>query len=161
MRHQVLSCGKYIISCLAIFLMGFLSIVSFFSTAYFKRENFLKESVVAEHVYYRTDFFALNFLVLGIFLMILFLVNRKYAIEKIPTKILVVTAIFYTLFVSVLWVSVSHTYPQADQETVSCAGYLMSLDNFLFLQPGYYMQIYPHQLGLAAVMEVIYRLGVG
>lgn len=159
MRQRILSFAKYAVFCLVTILMGFLSVVTFISTAYFKRENFSAESIVAEHVYYRADSLILNLLVIGLFFVMLFIFNRKFDLEAIPTKLLAVVAIFYTLFVSVLWISVSHTYPQADQETVSCAGYLMSLNNFLFLQPGYYMQINPHQLGLAAVMEALYRLG--
>ena len=62
---------------------------------------------------------------------------------------------------SILWIQVSHTYPEADQMAVSWVSYLMSQNNFLFFEHGKYMQIYPNQLGLSAILEALYRLTGG
>ena len=62
---------------------------------------------------------------------------------------------------SVLWVNVSYTYPEADQKAVSWVAYLMSQNNFLFFEPEKYMQIYPNQLGLSAILEFLYRITGG
>lgn len=136
MRQRILSCGKYLVLVLSVFLMFFLSAVSLVSTAYFKKENFGEESKIAEHVYYRTDSLALNLLAIAFIVLMLYFINRKFGLEKIPTKILAAAAVIYTILVSVLWIFAGSTYPQADQENVSTAAFLMYTNNYLFLKPG-------------------------
>ncbi|MEI3525158.1 MAG: glycosyltransferase family 39 protein [Eubacteriales bacterium] len=70
-------------------------------------------------------------------------------------------AVLFVIGMSVLWIQVSHTYPEADQKAVSWVSYLMTQNNFLFFEHGKYMQIYPNQLGLTAILEVLYRLTGG
>ena len=161
MRQRILSFGKYLVLVLSVILMFFLSAVSLVSTAYFNKENFGEESKIAEHVYYRTDSLALNLLAVAFIVLILYFINRKFGLEKIPTKVLAAAAVFYTILVSVLWMFAASTYPQADQENVSTAAYLMYTNNYLFLKPGGYLQMYPHQMGLAAVMEAVYCMAGG
>ena len=103
-----------------------------------------------------------SLLVNGLFLAAAFLffywLNRGSKLDKIPIKILAFAGTAFVIGISLLWVNVSHTYPEADQKAVSWVAWLMSQNNFLFFEHGKYMQIYPNQLGLAAILEGLYRL---
>lgn len=153
MKEYLLQFARQIVFCLSLLFLGFLSIVSLISTAYFDQS-----SSFAETPQYRMDSFLMHFLFLGLFLGILFLLHRFYDWNKIPVKKLAAFAVLFVTGVSILWVEISHTYPEADQKAVSWVAYLLTQNNFLFFEPGKYMQIYPNQLGLAAILEFLYRL---
>ncbi|MCI8599230.1 MAG: hypothetical protein HFJ10_12470 [Lachnospiraceae bacterium] len=153
MRERFLDWGKYIVLWFSVLLMGFLSIVSLISTTYFNAENSL-----AERPSYRADNLFLNLLILCIILFVLYWIHQKFDLEKIPTKILAAVTVIFVIGISIIWVLVSHTYPEADQKAVSYVAYLMSADDFMFFKHGKYMQVYPNQLGLSAIMECLYRI---
>lgn len=153
MRTGILNLGKKIVLWFSIFFIGFLCLVSLVSTTYFNTETSF-----AEHPGYRMDGLHWNLLFLLFFFLFLYLLDRKRVLERIPTKFLAGIAVCFVVGVSLLWVTVSHTYPEADQKAVSWVAWLMSQNNFLFFEHGKYMQVYPNQLGLAAILELLYRL---
>lgn len=153
MRTGILNLGKKTVLWLSIFFIAFLCLVSLVSTTYFNTETSF-----AERPGYRMDSLHWNLLFLLFFFLLLYLLNRKQLLDRIPTKLLAFLAVCFVVGVSFLWVAVSHTYPEADQKAVSWVAWLMSQNNFLFFEHGKYMQIYPNQLGLAAILEFLYRL---
>ncbi|MCI8374548.1 MAG: hypothetical protein HFI29_03810 [Lachnospiraceae bacterium] len=153
MENRILHVGKQTIIWLSILFIGFLTVISLLSTAYFS-----KETSFAEHPQYRMDSVLLNglFLLAALFFCYWFLKGMRT--EGSGEKILVLLVTVFVIGVSLLWTAVSHTYPEADQKAVSWVAYLTSQNNFLFFEHGKYMQIYPNQLGLTAILEGLYRL---
>lgn len=156
MKNVILRGGRGIVVWLSIAFMLFLTIVSLVSTAYFNQSDFF-----GERPRYRMDHLLINLIWIAFVLAVLYFLNKKRVLEKIPVKILAAAAVIFVTAVSILWVNVSHTYPEADQKAVSWVAYLMTQNNFLFFEPEKYMQIYPNQLGLAAILEALYRLTGG
>jgi len=156
MKEGLLKFANRGVFWLSLLFMCFLTTVSLISTTYFNTETSF-----AEIPRYRTDSLFLNLIILAVFLGILCFINRKIDLEKIPVKILAAGAVIFVTGVSILWIHVSHTYPEADQKAVSWVSYLMTQGNFLFFEHGKYMQIYPNQLGLAGILELLYTLTGG
>lgn len=151
MRDKVLNWGKQIILWLSILFTGFLFIVSFISTAYFTGETSF-----AERPSYRMDNFLVNGFFLFAALLLFYWLNKK--LHRISVRALTALAVVFVVGVSLLWTAVSHTYLEADQKAVSWVAWLVSQNNFLFFEHGKYMQVYPNQLGLMAILEGLYRL---
>lgn len=156
MKNLILRGTKGTVFWLSLIFTGFLTAVSLVSTAYFNQADFY-----GERPRYRMDNILLNLVFILLVLALLVFLERKKILEKIPVRILAAAAVLFVIGVSILWVRVSHTYPEADQKAVSWVSYLMAQNNFLFFEPEKYMQIYPNQLGLAAILEVLYRITGG
>ena len=156
MKDLILRGARGTILGLSLILMTFLTVISFVSTAYFNQSDFY-----GEHPRYRMDPVLLLLLVLILVVSVLFFLYRKKMFHRIPIRIFAAAAVLCTIAASIVWVRISHTYPEADQKAVSWVAYLMTQDNFLFFEPEKYMQIYPNQLGLAAVLEFLYRIAGG
>lgn len=156
MKNVILRGTKGMILWLSIIFMSFLTAVSLVSTAYFNQSDFY-----GEHPRYRMDHVLINLAFLLFAAAVLFLLYRRKILRQIPIKILAAAAVLCTIGLSILWVRVSYTYPEADQKAVSWVAYLMTQNNFLFFEPEKYMQIYPNQLGLSAILELLYRITGG
>lgn len=156
MQTKLLRIADGVVLWLSLLLFGFLTAASFVSTTYFTAD-----SSYGERPEYRWDLIPVNLLVLTVIVGILYILYKKQIFEKIPVKVLAAVAILFVIGMSILWIQVSHTYPEADQKAVSWVSYLMTQNNFLFFEHGKYMQIYPNQLGLAAILEALYRLTGG
>ena len=156
MQNKLLRAADGVVLWLSILLFGFLTVASMLSTAYFT-----PNSSYAERPEYRWDLIPLNLLFLAAVVGILYILYKKQIFEKISTKALAAIAVLLVIGMSILWIQASHTYPEADQKAVSWVSYLMTQNNFLFFEHGKYMQIYPNQLGLSAILEVLYRLTGG
>ncbi len=156
MQNKLLRVADGVVLWLSILLFGFLTVVSFVSTAYFT-----PDSSYGERPEYRWDWIPLNLAFLAVIVGILYILYKKQIFEKISVRVLAAVAVLFVIGMSVLWIQVSHTYPEADQKAVSWVAYLMTQNNFLFFEQGKYMQIYPNQLGLAAILEFLYRLTGG
>ena len=156
MQNKLLRVADGVVLWLSILLFGFLTAASMLSTAYFT-----PDSSYGERPEYRWDVIPLNLLFLAAVAGILYILYKKQIFKKISTKMLAAIAILFVIGMSVLWIQASHTYPEADQKAVSWVSYLMTQNNFLFFEHGKYMQIYPNQLGLTAILEVLYRLTGG
>ena len=156
MKNLILRGAKGTVFWLSLIFMLFLTAVSLVSTAYFNQADFY-----GEHPRYRMDNILINLVFIFLVLAVLVFLNVKGILEKIPVKGLAAAAALFVIAASILWVRVSHTYPEADQKAVSWVSYLMTQNNFLFFEPEKYMQIYPNQLGLAAILEALYRITGG
>jgi len=156
MREQLLKFAKQTVVWLSLLFMMFLTVVSLVSTSYFT-----KESSFSERPEYRMDFVFFNLLFLIVFLWVFYLIHKKWNLEKIPVKLFAAVAVIFVTGISILWIHVSHTYPEADQKAVSWVAFLVSQNNFLFFEPQKYMQVYPNQLGLMAILEALYRFTGG
>lgn len=156
MQNKLLRVADGVVLWLSILLFGFLTAASMLSTAYFT-----PDSSYGERPEYRWDVIPLNLLFLAAVAGILYILYKKQIFKKISTKMLATIAVLFVIGMSVLWIRASHTYPEADQKAVSWVSYLMTQNNFLFFEHGKYMQIYPNQLGLTAILEVLYRLTGG
>lgn len=156
MKKFVLRGAKGTVFWLSAVFMLFLTVVSFFCTTYFERTEFHLERPL-----YRTDNILINLLFVVLILAVLYVLDRKRILDKISVKWLAAAAVLFVTAVSILWVNVSYTYPEADQKAVSWMAYLMTQDNFLFFEPEKYMQVYPNQLGLTAILEALYRITGG
>ena len=62
-----------------------------------------------------------------------FSVVKRTAFALLFFKIVVIAS-------SLIWASISHTYPEADQKAVSWVAWLTAQDNFLFFEHGKYMR---------------------
>ena len=156
MQNKLLRAADGVVLWLSILLFGFLTVASLVSTTYFT-----PNSSYGERPEYRMDWIPVNLLFLAAMAGILYLAYKKQIVEKISVRALAAVAVLFVIGMSILWIQVSHTYPEADQMAVSWVSYLMSQNNFLFFEHGKYMQIYPNQLGLSAILEVLYRLTGG
>ena len=156
MQNKLLRVADGVVLWLSILLFGFLTAASMLSTAYFT-----PDSSYGERPEYRWDVIPLNLLFLAAVVGILYILYKKQIFKKISTKMLTAIAVLFVIGMSVFWIQVSHTYPEADQKAVSWVSYLMTQNNFLFFEHGKYMQIYPNQLGLTAILEALYRLTGG
>ena len=156
MQNKLLRVADGVVLWLSILLFGFLTAASMLSTAYFT-----PDSSYGERPEYRWDVIPLNLLFLAAVAGILYILYKKQIFKKISTKMLAAIAVLFVIGMSVFWIQASHTYPEADQKAVSWVSYLMTQNNFLFFEHGKYMQIYPNQLGLAAILEALYRLTGG
>ena len=156
MQNKLLRAADGVVLWLSILLFGFLTVASMLSTAYFT-----PNSSYAERPEYRWDLIPLNLLFLASVVGILYILYKKQIFEKISTKALAAISVLFVIGMGILWIQTSYTYPEADQKAVSWVSYLMTQNNFLFFEHGKYMQIYPNQLGLSAILEVLYRLTGG
>ena len=156
MQNKLLRVADGVVLWFSILLFGFLTAASLVSTTYFTAD-----SSYGERPEYRWDLIPVNLLVLAAIVGILYILYKKQIFEKISVKVLAAVAVLFVIGMSVLWIQVSHTYPEADQKAVSWVSYLLTQNNFLFFEHGKYMQIYPNQLGLAALLEALYRLTGG
>lgn len=161
MRTSLLRAANNTIFWLSVLFTGFLTVVSLFATTYFT-----EESSFAERPAYRMDNIAVNLLFLILTGFILSVIDQKLIRKKMsgrpfPMKALAAAAVLFVIGTSIIWINISHTYPEADQKAVSWVAYLLTQDNFLFFEHGKYMQIYPNQLGLTAILEALYRLTGG
>ena len=156
MQNKLLRVADGVVLWLSILLFGFLTAASMVSTAYFT-----PDSSYGERPEYRRDVIPLNLFFLAAVVGILYILYKKQIFKKISTKMLAAIAVLFVIGMSVFWIQASHTYPEADQKAVSWVSYLMTQNNFLFFEHGKYMQIYPNQLGLTAILEVLYRLTGG
>ena len=156
MKKLILRGTRGIVLGLSLLFFLFLTVVSLVSTTYFERGKYYLEKPE-----YCMDFLPAHLIFIALVLTALLFMNRKQLFDKLSVKVLAAVVVIFVTAVSILWVRVSYAYPEADQKAVSWMAYLMSQDNFLFFEPGKYMQVYPNQLGLTAALEALYRLTGG
>ena len=140
----------------AMVLISILFLISIFSTSYFDPGN-----MWAEHPLYRWDNPLWFFLFAMAVFLFLYFADQKEWLEKLPSRILLAGLLAYTFAISLHWVNVSGIVPDADQKAVSFVASLTAQNNFLFFEPEKYMQIYPNQLGMVSILEILYRLSGG
>jgi hypothetical protein len=88
----------------------------------------------------------------------LYVFDRRFGIERLDTVKLEAVLLIYALIAAVSWVLVSHNTLRADQADVSRAAAAFCSGDFTALRRGGYLFLYPHQLGMTAVLELVYRV---
>lgn len=153
MKERILKLGKSFILYSSILWIGVLFIISVFSTSYFDPED-----MGSEHILYRWDNPIVIILFSSIIFLLLYILNKKNILIKISSKKLLCCLLIYTFVLGLLWVLYSGVFPEADQMYVSAIAHATSEDKYNIYKPGKYIQIYPNQIGLVAVLELIYRI---
>ena len=156
MRKIVLRLSERTVFWLSVVLMGFLAVVSLISTTYFNTSDFLPETPR-----FRMDNILLNVISAAVFAAVVYIFCKIRAFEKIKTEKAAIAAALFVLIIGIIWINVSGYYPASDQASVSRVAYLASQGDFKQFEAGAYMQVYPNQLGLVALLEIIYRITGG
>ena len=156
MKDKIFLFMRCTIAYCAMALISILFLISIFSTSYFDPGN-----MWAEHPLYRWDNPLWFFLFAMAVFLFLYFADQKEWLEKLPSRILLAGLLAYTFAISLHWVNVSGIVPDADQKAVSFVASLTAQNNFLFFEPEKYMQIYPNQLGMVSILEILYRLSGG
>lgn len=153
MRSWILRVSRGVIYWISALVLLFLTGVSLVSTWYFSAQ-----SGEDEHPLFKWDLIPLNLIWLIAIIALLYLLNKKKIWQRIPERVLVIAAVLVTVVLSLVWVKVSHAYPEADQRGVSLVAIQAAQGEYTFFAPAKYMQFYPNQLGIVAILEVLYRI---
>ncbi len=156
MKNFVLKAAKGTVFWLSAVFFLFLTVVSLIATTYFNRHEFYRELPL-----FRSDNILIHLIFLILILSALCFLNAKGILERIPLKILAVAAAIFVTALSILWVNVSFTYPDADQQSVSLIATQLTQGDFRHFEPEKYMQVYPNQLGIVAILEALYHITGG
>ena len=143
--------SKYIIYVLFGLFAILLAMVSLFSTAYFALDY-------NEHPLYENDS---TFLLIGIFLVLLVLFyffDKKIGLDKINPRIFIWVLMVYTAAVAILWLYYTKSTPVADQQYVRDIAEQFYMEEYYSLEKGYYLYIYPFQLGMSAFIELSFSI---
>lgn len=140
---------KYAVSLIC-FIIG---ILAFFITVYFK----LKLNDATEICNTKTDNILFNLINICIGLGALY--GFYKASDKINKKIVLLISIIISLILGFAWVNYIQFMPANDQLLmVYSADNLLNKSGSLVLNPGEYLNRYPHQLGYVIYVMVIYKI---
>lgn len=149
--------SKTIISLLSIFLFtiyGFLLLSNVVCTTYINTTvNDYRES---PYWIFDNPIITLT-LVLSVFI-ILFLIDRYFKIENISTTVLRIVASIFVCLLGFIWIYLANTHPVHDQSIVAGAASSFINGDYSRLQSGEYLQMYPHQLGIVFIFQLIYSV---
>lgn len=146
------------ISVLGLLLFGVLTGISLFTTVYFA-------TTYEEIPYQKADCFVVVLLFGACFVLAMELVTgwilKKEQGQEKRLRIFLGAVLLYTLAFGIYWVFAAKCIPLGDQASVCAAaeGFRKG-DYSLLTQDSYerYLYIYPHQLGLTALIELIFLL---
>lgn len=150
-REKLLGFSKRVIIFISLAVYVFLSLASFFSTAYF-------DMSYLETTHYKRDSVLLHLLVLAFFLFLLYTAEKRKLLERISSKKLCVILLCYGAVFSGIWSVSSHAVPTADPFLVADCAADFIRGEYYYLSPGKYLQIYPQQIGYVAYLEVLFRI---
>lgn len=156
MKERILQSIRWIIAYFTMAFMVVLFVISVFSTFYFD-----SGSISMEHPLWKWDNPLWFLIFAAVIFCLLYFLDKKAWLEKLSSKKLLIVLLVYTFLLSIYWVMISGVLPNADQDSVSFIASLTMQNNFLFFRPEKYMQIYPNQLGVVSILEVLYRLSGG
>lgn len=142
--------GKVLVA-LSLVLFSILAVMNLLMSTYF-------DATYAEKPKFRLDNIAL-FVVLSVITILVFMMaDKKQAIEKAsPKKLLAILGV-YTIILGVCWVFASCNYPVADRAFVAKIPAEFISGNYSSLGIGNYLYKYPYQLGIIALVELVYRV---
>ena len=141
----------------------FLQAGSFILFALLSVAAFLRFSYVETNyngiVLYKTDSFFMNLIFLALMLLVLYLIAKWVERGKERAKkILLVGVCLFIFSLSLGWNLVSKVVPFADQYTVYEIGKSFSMGYYEGISADGYLSVYPHQIGLVAFYELVFRL---
>ena len=140
-----------------------LGIVMFFALSYYSLRYTEKLLNNVEIRCTRIDTVQGNLLAfLGVFLLFSLV---RFGLSRVDEKklhmildIVKIVTLVYVLGISVLWVSVSHAFPQADAKILCIVAELYHNGDYGSMIPVGYMSYNPHQYGLVIWLEGLYAL---
>lgn len=144
---------KVILILFGLFLTAF-SAVSLLATTYFGLDY-------AEIALYKNGPSVLLLAAFVIFVAAIAAADKYFGIKKINSRVLLALLLVYTFAAAVFWISITQSIPGADQLTVSKVALDFSKDNFAAFEKGNYLYMYPFQLGIAGLLEAVYRVSGG
>ena len=156
MRKIIMKVSENVVFWLSVVLMGFLTVVSLISTTYFKISG-----LYPERPSFKLDNVFLNVIFICLFAAVIYFFCKIKTFEKIRTQRLACAAAALTVVLGIIWINMSGAYPGSDQSYVSYVAYQASQGIFKQFEAGKYIQTYPNQLGMVALLELIYRVTGG
>lgn len=150
-----------VVSVLGLLLFGTLTGISLFTTVYYTTKY-------EEIPYQKSDIFLVVLLVCALLTFLMYQASRWILQKENPEKwirILLGAVLLYTAVFCVLWVMGACCIPVGDQASVCTAAEGFCTGDYTMLtRDSYekYLFIHPHQLGLTALIELIFAVfGVG
>lgn len=140
-----------VIIYLSIILFSGLAILNTLITAYFS-DNY------KEWTYYRIDNLLVIAFLFATSIFIFLVIDHKLSIAKLNEKRLIILLMIFTFAVCVIWVRITHSTPVADRLYVSMDATAFIQGDYSALEVGNYLYKYPYQLGIVALIELIYRV---
>lgn len=161
-RMKLLKLADRMISILGLLLFGILTGISLFTTVYFTTQY-------EEIPYQKGDLFPVVVLVCAALTFLMYCASQwilgKEEMQEKRIRILLGLVLLYTLVFCVLWVTGACCIPVGDQASVCTAAEGFRTGDYTMLtRDSYekYLFIHPHQLGLTALIELIFAVfGVG
>ena len=155
---KLLKVADRAVSVLGLILFGILTGFSLFLTSYFA-------ATYEEIPYTKTDIFPMVLLICGLLTFVMYRISewmlREPGKQERRIRILAGMVFVWTLIFGVWWVGAAKCIPLGDQNSVCTAAEQFRNGNYEMLTiDSYekYLFIHPHQLGLTALMEMIYAL---
>ncbi len=155
---KLLKVADRCISILGLLLFGILTGISLFYTVYFTTQY-------EEIPYVRRDIFLLVLAVCAVLVFLMYVLSerilKKEEGREKRLQIFLGFVLIYTLCFGVLWVLGAGCIPVGDQASVCTAASQFQNGDFSMLtEDSYekYLYIHPHQLGLTALMEIVFAV---
>lgn len=143
--------SRYTIVTLFGIFLTILTFLSSVSTTYFAVDY-------VERALYRPDNPVFLIILALVLIVFIYLFDLYYGIARIDTKLIFRVLMAYTFMVGVMWIFMARKVPSADPGFVSNAANQFCSGNLSQLRVGGYLFFYPYQLGMAFILEVIYRI---
>lgn len=149
--------GK-ILSIILILLYSFLFVINAVGTTVIDKDY----NIFREYAHYQIKYPVISLAICAGLLLLFFLIFKSGLFEKInPVAFKWGTATFIVI-IGISWVFITKGRPLADQEQISVIATAFINNDFSAMDMGGYLNLYPHQLGIIRVVEMIYRVvGVG
>lgn len=155
---KLLKLADRVISVLGLLLFGVLTGISLFTTVYFA-------TTYEEIPYQKADSFVVVLLFGACFVLLMELaaswILKKAEGQEKRIRLLLGAVLLYTLAFGIYWVFAAKCIPLGDQASVCAAAEgFRNGDYSLMTQNSYerYLYIHPHQLGLSALIEIVFAL---
>jgi hypothetical protein len=161
LRLQKLS-SEYLVSFAIMILSILLAMIFFFFSWESLRYTSYNDAMNVDVVYHRKDSILDNLLVL--LLVVLSMTFLTYCFKKFPragelaVKILWPLACLWVAGISIWWAFASGTTPEGDQLIISAAAVYAKEGDFIMLSHGGYLFLFPQQLGLVGIFELLFRI---
>lgn len=157
--NRVVHIAEYMVKILLLCIFIFFSFWSLCYTSYMKIDH-------VEVTFVQKDSILMNLLFLVIIFILFYGISRfmdtKVKNPILTEQIILGVVMVGTICMSIWWVLQSHCAPYADQQSVSDCAVQFIKGEYASLNYDAYMGWVPYQLGLAGIIELIYRIfGIG
>lgn len=157
LRERIYSLAVWIVKIVGGGIMLFLSYYAMRYTHYmiplsYERAEVMKDNILL-NVFY--------LLLFTTFLFVLYICENRMGqkMKNILSALLIILATVWIVVVGFWWITSVDRNPESDQLYVSSGAYYFMQEMYFFLDPeGGYLAMYPHQLPLVALMEIMFRI---